>query len=345
MSDLKDLRPAVLFVSASNSILDEKINGIKNSFKDILNPDSDIKIFYCGEGIDESEFLNFYNTPSFFSEKKIAILKNIEKLSSEQIRMIIKIVEDVDIKNYGTALIMGSLKDLSAKREPEKSLLDSLKKKGSIEKITAPQTGSLRKWLEEKSELDGIRFTSKASLRLIENVNFDLDLLRMEYEKIFTYMISEREKVIDEKIVEKLVYRVYDMKIFDLIDCIGNRDKKNALKVLKAIRLEKENIPGIITLLHRMFKAMLYIKAGNVKKRNDMPGGQSARSYIMRNLGHLPYMIPRLLANYTRFARKYSTEEIIKIFDVLSRYDIGFRAADFKEYNLTLKMINEIINL
>ena len=204
-----------------------------------------------------------------------------------------------------------------------------MKKSGDIKKIYAPQTGNLRKWLEERCELDDVKFTSKAALRLIENVNFDSGLLKTEYEKLHTFIISEKDKTINEKMVDRLVSRVYDMKIFDAVDHIGNRDKGGALKALKVVSDEKQNMLGLITLLHRMFKAFLYLKSDTEKTgKSEKKTARLTRVFTRRHAQaqaalKISRKKPRPLTlrikdreeKYLRFCRKYEKEEIIQVFE------------------------------
>ncbi len=328
-------------------MLESKIDEIKNYLKDLINLDADFKIFYGGEGIDEKELLNFFNTPSFFSEKKVTLIKDIDRLSPVQLKVVTGILSKIDTREFDTILIM-----TSSKEKLGKDLLEQIKKSGVIKNLVTPHTDSLKKWIEEKAELDGIRFTQDATTKLIENVNFDLSLLEKEYEKLYTFIIDQKVRVIDEKAVDKLVSRVYEMKIFDLVDLIGNREKNKVVKALKPVILEKQSIIGLVTLLFRMFKYMLYLKSTPLDLRaatfkdlqyTNPREHENAKKYIASHLGHAPFMLGRVSSNYTRFSKKYSAEEIIRIIGLLNSYDIILRSGIVSEYNLVLKMINEII--
>ncbi len=296
MKNLSDLKPFYLYISKSPSILGDKLAEFRKFLKDKIDFDSDFKIFYADEEEQTGEFASFYNTPSFFSEKKIAIIRNLESAHNSFIKMLIDQVSGFNKDSFGTILII--LTTLQ-KSKIDKQILAEIERSGDIKEIYAPQTSNLRKWLEERCELDNIKFTSKAAIRLIENVNFDSSLLKTEYEKLHTFIISEKDKTINEKMVDKLVNRVYDMKIFEAVDYIGNKDKGNALKTLKVISGEKQSMVGLITLLHRMFKAFLYLKSDIEKKggaeknsqtysrsyQGGMNNEGSFKKYLERNLG------------------------------------------------------------
>lgn len=342
---VNELKPCHLYLSKSSSVLDDRIDSLKKFVKGDINIDADFKIFYSDDEIDEGELINFYNTPSFFSEKKVAVIKNIEKASRNIINLVTDLLSSPEIKNSSTILIITVLDEGAARKKIGPGLLEAAKKVGIIKKIDSPLTSSLRKWLDEKSELDGIKFTSGAAAKLIENVNFDINLLRNEYEKLYTFIISAKDRVIKKEVVDRLVNRVYDMKIFDLVDYIGEKDREGAIVALKPIMMEKNpNLIGLITLLHRMFKAFLFIKSTE-RGPNHIDGVAQAKKYIENHIGHSPFMVAKLVNKYVKSSKKYSRSEIMRVFEILSNYDILFRTQETATQNLVVKMITEITDV
>jgi DNA polymerase III delta subunit len=362
MKNLSDFKPFYLYISKSPSILGEKLAEFRKFLKDKIDFDSDFKIFYADEVEQTGEFITFYNTPSFFSEKKIAIIRNLESAHNSFIKMLTDQVTGFNKDSFGAILII--LTTLQ-KNKIDKKLLAEIERSGDIKEVYSPQTGNLKKWLEEKCELDNIKFTSKAAIKLIENVNFDSGLLKTEYEKLHTFIISEKDKTINEKIVDKLVNRVYDMKIFDAVDYIGNKDKGGALKTLKIVSGEKQSMMGLITLLHRMFKAFLYLKSdtenpGQAEQKSQAHSSSyqgsihssgSFKKYLERNLGHSPYALKKVEEKYVRHCRKYEKEEIIQIFGMLNKYDMLLRSEKLlqekedQDFMFFAKMAIEIVDV
>lgn len=357
MKNLSDLKPFYLYISKTPSAFGDKLAEFRKFLKDKIDFDSDFKIFYADEEEQTGEFISFYNTPSFFSDKKVAIIRNLESAHNSFIKMLTDQLKSFNKDSFGTILII--LTTLQ-KNKIDRQILTEIEKSGEIKEIYAPQAGNLKKWLEEKCELDNIKFTPKAAVRLIENVNFDSGLLRTEYEKLHTYIILEKDKTINEKMVDRLVNRVYDMKIFDTVDYIGNREKGGALKTLKVVSGEKQSMLGLITLLHRMFKAFLYLKSDTEKRgpaeknnqayggsyRGDMNSSGSFKKYLERNLGHSPYAVKIVEEKYLRYCRKYEKEEIIKVFDILNGYDMLLRSEkDVQDFMFFAKMAIEIVNV
>lgn len=353
---ISELKSWYLYISKSISILDEAVEKLRRTLRGKINFETDFKIFYGGPDMDENDFKNFTNTPSFFSEKRAAVVKSLEKASAEFIKTLIRMCSETE-QGDDSILIILTYATGDRKEKNIADLKTAVSKSGIVEVLYAPTSEKLGRWLAERSELDGVKFTQKAVSRFIENVGFDLSLLKSEYEKLMIYLISEKEKTINETTVDKLVPRVYDMKIFDLVNCIGNRDRTGALKTLKSLMLEKQNMIGVIALLYRMFSAFIYIKSENLKKQAQIYPGYagsyktpgmnlsgSFRDYIEKSIGHTKNK-EKIAASYLRFSQKYSLHEIIKVFDILNSYDILLRSAEINEAVLITRLIAEIIGI
>ena len=245
---LEELAPCYLYISTNDSVLEDRIESVKKFLKGKINFDTDFKIFSGAEEIDEEEFNNYISTPSLFSPKKIVVIKYIEKVSANLQKKVINLISSNS--NGGTNVIFIIT---ASKQKFNPALLDAIRKAGKVVQLKSPLSSSLKKWLEEKSKSDEIKFTEEAESLLIENVNLDLNLLKKEYEKLHDYISSEAKKVIDEDTVRFLVSRIYSLKIFDLVDYLGKRDKDNSLKALRSILEEGQNLIGLVTLIQRIF--------------------------------------------------------------------------------------------
>ncbi|MCJ7665734.1 MAG: hypothetical protein MUO59_03230 [Actinobacteria bacterium] len=366
------LKKAYLYISRSSSVLDEKVKEIRDFIGNSINTETDYRVFWPDSENTDEELESYIFTPSLFSPRKIAVIRNIEKFNSKFQKMIAEILvvtgkKDPSVKGSGKS---GEIEEdygkpgeeseepgeksgrpgeasgetysivfvLTASSEKiNRSLLDVLKRSGSIKRLRTPISGDLAKWLEKKASGDGITFTDEAKNLLIENINLDQNLLKSEYAKLYDYISSEDKKIINGETVKYLVSRVYSMKIFDLVDFLGGRDKNGSLATLEEILSEDSNLMGLITLIHRMFKSMLYIKTGN--------GTADVTTFLEKNINMPPYFIGKLVSKYIKFSRNYSSEEIIKIFGILNDYDIRFRKGISDNKNLVKTMIARITDI
>lgn len=321
------LKKAYLYISRNLSVLEEKVGEIKGFIEDKINTETDYKVFRPDSESTDEELENYISTPSLFSSRKIAVIRNIEKFKAKFQKTVAKAIDGEDIVFILTA----------SSEKINKALLDALKQEGSIKRLRPPSGKDMLKWLEDKASSDGIVFTDGAKSLLIENVNLDLSLLKNEYLKLYDYISSEDKKIIEEEAVRHLVPRVYSMKIFDLVDYLGGRDKNGSIVALEEILSEDSNLLGLITLIHRMFKSMLYIKTGN--------GTTGVTAFLEKNINMPPYFIGKLVNKYIKFSQNYSNEEIVKIFDLLNDYDIKFRIDPSGNKNLAKRMIAQITDV
>ncbi len=330
--ELDSLEPVYLYISSSDSVLEDKVRGIKNFLKGKINLDTDFMAMSGGDDISEEEIENFTGTPSLFSPKKIMIINNINKAPVYLKNKIADIISSPGFSSSSITLILTSPRENFSKK-----LVSAVEKTGSVKRIKAPSAGYLRKWLKERSASDGISFTVEAEELLLENTNMEPNLLKKEYEKLYSYMISEEDRTIEEGTVRALVNRVHTLKIFDLVDCIGAKDKNGCILALEAVLNDGQNLIGLITLIHRMFKCFLYIKSGD--------GSSSVTGYIGATMSISPYFTGKMVNKYIRFSGNYTEDEIVEIFNILAEYDIAFRTGIAGDKNTAIKMIHEIIDI
>ncbi|MGM0365257.1 MAG: DNA polymerase III subunit delta [Actinomycetota bacterium] len=317
-------KPCILYISRSGSVLDEKVSGIKKKIKGKINTDTDFKVYDSPEEIDESELLNFLGMPSFFSEGKVLVLKNVESYPASLMKMLSR-----QIKKLGSGVFLVMT---SSKEKLNREFLEAVKSSGTIKSIRVPTAESARRWLKEKAELDGLNFSSGAMETFLENVDYQLDSIKHEYEKLYTYASSSKDSVIGTREVNRLVTRVYNLRVFDLVDYIGQRDKNGALAALRSVLEEKWALMGAVTLLHRCFKAMTYFKYNL---------DQQAEGYIRNNTRTPAYLVNKVMRKYRKFSGNYRLGEMIKIMGILNDYDMRFRDAH-QPKNLMIGLISEI---
>jgi DNA polymerase III subunit delta len=310
---IEELKALYFIESKSESIIDEKIREIRSYLKDKVGSENDIRIFDINHEVSPSDLYNFINTPSFFSIKKAAIIKNCEKIPKD----LLKIISDFFMESANPS---GSIVIILTSPEFKKaySLQDIVKKYGEIISIRKPETENLKKRVLEKTQLDGIKITPRAMEMFIGNINGDLNMLENEYEKLYLYVCSENTKIINEDIVEKLVSRNISFTIFNFIDYVGYKNFKMAAELLPFMAADEYAALAVTKQLYSMFKGVLYVTDGE-------RGRASAKSYLERTTKANPGFILKIISNYLRFSKKYTVAEIKRIIGILNDFDIDKR--------------------
>jgi DNA polymerase III subunit delta len=327
---IEELKALYFIESKSESIIDEKIKEIRSYLKDKINSESDIRIFDAKYEVDASDLYNFINTPSFFSIKRAAIIRNCEKTSKD----ILKIISDFFLKtsnpNENIAIFLTA-------QELNKAygFQDIVKKYGELITIRKPETENLKKRILEKTQLDGIKITPRAMEIFIGNINGDLNLLENEYEKLYLYVCSENAKIINEDIVQKLVSRNISFTIFNFADYIGYKNFKMAAELLPFIAEDEYASAAAIKQLYNMFKNILYVMDGE-------RGKAVVKNFLEKNTKANPGMVLKIISNYSRFAKNWTLDEIKKIIGILNDFDIAKRKTSQSNVNFLYSLLSKI---
>jgi len=327
---LSDLKACYYIESRSDNILNDAVRETKSFLKDKIDIVNDIRVYGSLEENDSQDFFNFINTPSFFSIKKAVIIKNTEKLSKEFLKAIIDYF-DLSANPADNSFFLFTGEDI--RKTPQIEAVIS--KYGEKYKVSSPLSGDFKKKLIEKAELDGIKITPKAAALFAENVNDDSILFENEYEKLYAYVYSDKDKIINESSVKRLVSRSIDFTIFDFVDHIGAGRFNEALELTTL--LQKDELSSILALsqLYRMFKAILLIKASN-------SGKEDARMFLEKNIKAKPYFILKVLEKYERFEKIYDFESIVRILSLINELEIRKRKISEPDalflYNIVIKI-------
>ncbi|MHB1347517.1 MAG: DNA polymerase III subunit delta [Candidatus Humimicrobiaceae bacterium] len=327
---IEDLKALYFIESKSESIIDEKIREIKAYLKDKIGLENDIKIFDLKDDADPSDFYNFLNTPSFFSIKKAAIIKNCEKISKDLLRIISDYFLKTTSPGEGIVIFL-----TSSEFKKAYALQDIVSKYGEIISIRKPETENLKKRVLEKTQLDGIKITPKALEMFIGNIDGDLNLLENEYEKLFLYVSSDSAKIINEDIVKKLVSRNISFTIFNFVDYVGYKKFKMAADLLPFMAEDEYAVISVIKQLYSMFKGVLYMM-------DQERGRLEVKSYLEKNTKANPGFILKIISNYSRFAKNYTALEIISIIGILNDSDIAKRKTSQTNINFLYSLLFKI---
>ena len=76
---ISELKSWYLYISKSISILDEAVEKLRRTLRGKINFETDFKILLWSD-MDENDFKNFTNTPSFFPKKERQLLRAWKKL-------------------------------------------------------------------------------------------------------------------------------------------------------------------------------------------------------------------------------------------------------------------------
>lgn len=281
------------YISVNNKI-SEIIK--KNGFSD-----ASISKYDLSEGLLD-DALEDLNTYGLFSDKKIVIINNFDKMDPlfNKPEELLKYVENSSSLNL--------LFVVSDKYDDRKKIIKDLKKKMKFIKISTDPV------VFTKSCLEGYKVENGVINLLVNNTLGDVTRLYNECNKLKTYKIND--KYISKDDVEELSFkRLGDSTetTFQFSRALAEKDKKSALKLYQELLNYKIEPLSIIGLLASQFRIMYQVK--NLEEKN------MRNDEIASSLKEKPYRITKT----RELTRYYSKREILDLIIKLEDIDLKIK--------------------
>ena len=262
--------------------------------------------------------LNDLDTYSFLTDKKIIIIKNINKLEdNKQTTHLLKYLEN---PNNDNLLIL-----TTNKLNMTKKINKELKKKTNYLKLEV----NLEK--EIKNILKGYKIDSKSINKLIDYSNNNIDIIKSECDKIINY--KENDKTITEEDIELLVVKHLgdsNNLVFDLVKYIASKDKRRALEKYEKLGEYGVDDIALTALLESQLRLMIQVDL--------MMDERKSKDIIAKSLSQHPYRVEKTM----ELLRSISRKELTKLIHNLSEMDYKIKSGKVSSKE---QMIMYIINL
>jgi len=303
----------------------QKLNEIVEHYKEIHKSGLDLKLLDLKEK-DFQDFKNEAQIASMFSEKKLLVLKNA--------------FENFDFKEKISAEIEKFAKSeeviLFYEEEIKKDkFFQTLKKFSEYQEFQLLDGERLKNWVKKEFKKYQAKIDSAVLEKLIEFVGNDLWQMANEIKKLVAYKTGHNQITtvtklcpeIEREDVELLVKSKIETDIFKTIDAIAAKNKKRALKLLKA-HLEKGDSPlYLLSMINFQFRNLLIIK--DLTEKNLSP-------YSFTDIH--PYVIKKSIS----LLGKFSFSELKKIYQKIFEVDLDIKTGKIEPEMALDLLITEI---
>lgn len=263
-----------------------------------------------------------------FTKKRLIIIENLLKQKREKIliqeilnylRKIRKDEDNVVIFWEGTI----ELKNLS---EEQKIIFDLLRQEKYSQEFPILKDIDLIKWIQKEVIKRGGKIQLEAAQFLSEKIGPDLWYLSNELDKILA-----NKKVISFEDLKDLSYLRPEENIWLLVDAVGEKNKKRALKLLSDQIEIGTPFGWILSMLARQYRILLQAK-------EVMNSAQFVNHYQLAEKINLhPFICQKVIEQ----AKKYSLDELKKIYNQLLEIDIKIKTTSVEpEVLFDLLIIN-----
>ena len=246
-----------LFIGNDKYLKEDALKSLKSTLPEKFLHGSDQIIFYGGE-LDEREVFDHLNSIPLLSDKRLVVIRDVEKVSDEFKASLIKYIKKpsksayliLDAQNYSV------LKDY-----------DEVLNLINVRKLDPPAGGPLSSWVRDYARESGKTITDDAILILRELEGNDLSYLSQELDKLITFVGVRKEIKSDD--VEEIIGRSSVTSAFDIADAIGRKDTAGAIRITSSLVMSGRKEYEIIGLLTWHLRRMLKAKAMKDKGDSD----------------------------------------------------------------------------
>jgi DNA polymerase-3 subunit delta len=288
-ASLSDLKPVYLIYGSEDLRLSTALARLTARVAEVADLDFNSDTF-DGENADADAIVAACNTLPFASERRLVIVKNVDRLP--------KAGQDL-LADYATDPAPSAILVLvAAKVAKNTRLYKAVDKLGGAAEYAAPRKAEYPREVQRMFGDRGKRAGLDAAELLVAAVGYDLRRLSAEIDKVVAY-VAERPDVTRAD-VEEVASTTAKSSVFELSDAIANRDCGTALRLLGDLLGSGESIFGIHALALRLLRDLIVA-------RSLLDRGRGSLAEIAREVGRPDWQ----LKNLPRQARGFTSEELV----------------------------------
>jgi DNA polymerase-3 subunit delta len=301
----------------------EKLNEIIEQFKKDGKNDLNLEIF-DGENLEFNYFKSALTTLSFFSSKRLIVVKNLLTKGSA------KLLEEFN--EYGSKLdSKDAIVVFWEEKDPDKrtKLFKFLKKTGKSQEFKLLENYQITDWIKKELEKNFEKITNissdknlispEAQKKIAAFIGSNLWQMKNEINKLVFYKLGK----IESDDIDTLVASSITSNVFDIVDALGNKNQKDALKFLHE-QLEKgENAIYLFTMIVYQFRNLIKVKSVEKSTEVNLPefrkvNFRNVSQNISKETGLHPYVAQKTIAQ----TKKFSLMELKENYQELLNLDL-----------------------
>ena len=238
---------------------------------------------YEGKDINVGEIIDLAETLPFLAERRVIIItgSGLFKSGGE------KMAEYLQAPNETTYFVF-----TESEVDKRSKLYKTVQYKGYAAEFTIQDESTLKRWIAGTLAKDNKKITENTVQLLLTKTGTDMDNIQMELEKLICYCM-DRDVITDADVEAVCTNRITN-HIFDMINAIADKRKKQALELYYDLLALKEPPMRILFLIARQCNMLLQAK--ELKSR-----GYDNRT-VGSKLGVAPFIAGKYLTQASRFS-------------------------------------------
>lgn len=227
-------------------------------------------------------------TVPFMNDFRLIIVKDSELFVQGNKENSEKLAEYV--KNIPDSSVLIFLEDKVDKRG---KLYKSVSTNGTSVECKVPSEKEMMTWVGKIAEEKGLKIKGSVISYFIRNINTGMEAVFAEIEKLSAYI---GKGVVSEKDIDDICIKSLEVRIFNMVDAIGNKKTQTALDIYNNMILMKESPLMILAMIARQFRLILqskYLSEKGVYKAD-----------IARKINQREFVVAQCLAQSKNFKKK-----------------------------------------
>ncbi|MDO8885856.1 DNA polymerase III subunit delta [Candidatus Oleimmundimicrobium sp.] len=316
----KELKPIYIIYGKEKLLLEEAVDRLKKRLSDTVDLTLNYEEFRGSEtSIDV--ILGAANTPPFFSDKRLIVVKEADKLTASDV-----LIDYITKPPVFTHFIL-----MATKIDKRSKLYKVANNEGYVYEYKSPNRGGMPKWVKERFLKKNKKVADEAINYLCLNLDNDLMRMQSEIEKICLY--HEDKKLLNLDDIKPLIKKSSENSTFELVDLIGRRQEGKALAVLDNLIQSGEPISFLFHMILRQFRLLFKTKVL-----------LEVRGISYSKLAQELRLPPFVVSNYREQSRNFTIEQLKRAHELFLEAEVDLKTSK-KEPRLTLEtLIARILN-
>jgi DNA polymerase-3 subunit delta len=286
-ASLNDLKPVYLIYGSEELLLERAEKRLHDRLAAVADLDFNYETFDGGSS-SADDVINAANTLPFMSERRLVIVRNVDKLDSAALERLAEYAKDP--APY-TCLVL-----VATKIAKNTKLYRAVAATGVAYEYVAPKRNEYASEVVKLLKERGKTIALPVAQLLVDVVGRDLRRLDIETAKLATFA-GDADRISAQD-VEAVAAASAEATVFELSDAVGERDTAKALRVLRRLLDAGETPLGIQAMLARHIRALIGARA------------LSARGMAPDAMAPEIGMAPWLARNAVKQASRYSAGEL-----------------------------------
>lgn len=270
---------------------------------------------FTDENFDVNNTLNACNQFSFFSEKRMVIVQDLAKeLTNDN-----KFRFENYSKNPNIDCVLILIDTISSK------VFDFMKNVEVIE--CKPNDFFVQNYIKNNVEKLGNTISLQNCKKLNDYCLGNLNRITLEIKKLSDYVGENKE--ITAQVIDNLVFKDTELKVFDLTNALGVKDGNRALKILNDMITSGEPPIKILGLINANFRRMMFAKI-NKGSNDDLAKALNVKEFA--------------IAKAKESASFFSASQLKKIINLLLEADYNIKSGVMSQENVLYYVVCKIVS-